>query len=603
MQDYFNQLIKNAESICFNQPLDAIKILNEALQIAHNESDDNKLALSYFHLGSCYHNIGNHSKALELFNKSLECEFAKTDKKFRAELTRCIGVQYLKLSDIDKSLQYFFESRELSEQTDYKENLFWLETTYLSLYLQMGWTEQASLHIEKIIYLSDFISGKDAKSYASLSLGAYYHLTKNYTKSIEYLKNALETTEDKFTAANSCILLTKIYSETNEYDKALTYSLRGYNLAADIPYPDLEVKHLAMTGKIYYLQGENITAISYFEKALDLIDKVENKSILWGVYKDLIEVYKKLGDHIKMVQYYEILYNTRTKHLENQLKFKIKQLNTEHEIELARRNEEIERLKNVELKNALDKVTKLNAELERINNEKNDFMAVAVHDLKNPLQNILSSARLIKSYTENKNITDISDNIIYQTERMFNLIRKLLDYNAIEMGKIRIKNTSFTGDAIIKDIANVFQPEASRKNQTIEIENNLIDSSINTDYDILYEILSNILSNAIKFTPCGKRIKIKCYTHENKIFFEVKDEGPGFKEDDFKKIFGKFSRLSAKPTNGETSTGLGLAIVKKLADLIGAEIQIRNNEGNGCTFSIVLNTEINTSKPVQQFVY
>jgi signal transduction histidine kinase len=101
-------------------------------------------------------------------------------------------------------------------------------------------------------------------------------------------------------------------------------------------------------------------------------------------------------------------------------------------------------------------------------------------------------------------------------------------------------------------------------------------------------VLDNIVSNAVKYSPHDKQVwvRLKEDKANKKVRVEVQDEGPGFSEEDKKKLFGKFARLSAKPTGGEHSTGLGLSIVKRLAEAMGANIWCESTLGKGAMFVI-----------------
>jgi len=104
----------------------------------------------------------------------------------------------------------------------------------------------------------------------------------------------------------------------------------------------------------------------------------------------------------------------------------------------------------------------------------------------------------------------------------------------------------------------------------------------------MHEIVDNLVSNAVKYTPCGGSIRVITEGSGARRRFIVEDEGPGFTEDDRSKMFGKFQKLSARPTGGESSFGLGLAIVKLLVDLHDGEIIVESAPDKGCRFIVEL---------------
>jgi signal transduction histidine kinase len=111
----------------------------------------------------------------------------------------------------------------------------------------------------------------------------------------------------------------------------------------------------------------------------------------------------------------------------------------------------------------------------------------------------------------------------------------------------------------------------------------------NCDPDRLREAVDNLLSNAIKYTPLGGKMELSMSVDDGHAVISLKDEGPGLSDDDMSRLFGRFQRLSAKPTAGESSTGLGLSIVKRIVELHGGTVSAESaGPGRGTTFTIRL---------------
>ncbi len=100
--------------------------------------------------------------------------------------------------------------------------------------------------------------------------------------------------------------------------------------------------------------------------------------------------------------------------------------------------------------------------------------------------------------------------------------------------------------------------------------------------------MDNLVSNAVKYSPNGKNVYVRVYQMDRRVRAEVKDEGPGISAEDQKRLFGKFARLSARPTAGEHSTGLGLAIVKRLVESMHGEVWCESHLGSGAAFLVEL---------------
>jgi len=139
---------------------------------------------------------------------------------------------------------------------------------------------------------------------------------------------------------------------------------------------------------------------------------------------------------------------------------------------------------------------------------------------------------------------------------------------------------------LIRSVVKSFEEMAKQKKQNIFFESQDCSVHITSDRVKIKEVVENLLSNAMKYSEEGKEIKIALQENGHSVQIMVKDQGPGFLPSDLVKIFGKFQRLSARPTGNESSTGLGLFITKKIIDKLNGSIDLESEPGNGATFTV-----------------
>ena len=109
------------------------------------------------------------------------------------------------------------------------------------------------------------------------------------------------------------------------------------------------------------------------------------------------------------------------------------------------------------------------------------------------------------------------------------------------------------------------------------------------DADRMREAIDNLISNAIKYSPIGGKITVLVSHEQSSTIIRIADQGAGLSPEDLGRLFGRFQRLSAKPTAGESSTGLGLSIVKRIIDMHGGEVTADSaGPGQGSTFTVTL---------------
>jgi len=239
-------------------------------------------------------------------------------------------------------------------------------------------------------------------------------------------------------------------------------------------------------------------------------------------------------------------------------------------------------------------ITKMHEEVQRqkeelltLNNEKNNLIGIVAHDLKSPLNQIKGLISLIKmtSTSLDEETLGYIGMIDQSTTRLNNMIAKILDVEAIEAKSINLTIEQINLSEIVHMIHERFKQEAQQKSIVLHTK---IEREVLAEVDKAYvdQIFQNLFSNAIKFSPANKNIVISLCVINDKAVFEIKDEGPGLTEDDKKMLFGKYQKLSAKPTGNETSTGLGLSIVKKFVESMHGEIWCESAPKQGASFFV-----------------
>lgn len=244
------------------------------------------------------------------------------------------------------------------------------------------------------------------------------------------------------------------------------------------------------------------------------------------------------------------------------------------------------------LQDAAERLTTQNILLQELNQEKNEFLGIAAHDLKNPLAQIMISAGKISRFYDRMSKEDIIGSMGYietTTRRMSDIITNLLEINAIESDDHEPHTTSIINlSALIQTISEEMRSNASAKNISIVYTTAKEPIAVKANALSLRSIIENLCSNAVKYSPLGTTVTLSLNHSYGTVIFAVCDNGPGISKDDQQHLFNKFSRLSAKPTGGENSTGLGLFIVKKLVESMNGRVWCESELGQGAKFVVEL---------------
>ncbi len=318
-----------------------------------------------------------------------------------------------------------------------------------------------------------------------------------------------------------------------------------------------------------------------------------------------------------------LLYTQELEKSEEELKMQQEELKASNE-EIEASNEELEeKTKALEEQNAqiqkqareLEKnqimIEEKAREIERASKYKSEFLANMSHELRTPLNSLLILAKLL-SANEDGNLTaeQVEEaKVIYNGGmELLGLINDILDLSKVEAGKLTVspENTALTD--IVDRIRQQFMPIAREKGLTFPITvSDGLPATLHTDAQRVEQILKNLLSNAFKFTEQGSvtlelrrpeksEAQRSSLDYGNAIAFSVIDTGVGIDPFKFNDIFEAFQQEDGSIDRHYGGTGLGLTIARKFAHMLGGEIHIASQKGEGSCFTLVLPVELDLSE-------
>lgn len=251
------------------------------------------------------------------------------------------------------------------------------------------------------------------------------------------------------------------------------------------------------------------------------------------------------------------------------------------------------------LEQTLDDLTKANEQLAILHEEKNKFMNMAAHDLRNPIAAAISYADILINDPDSfprSTQQQFLKNIEERLQFSLRLMTELLDISKIEAGDVALKKE--TGDfvALLQKSVEFNQMVAKYKNIEIRLECPEQPWHFNFDRNKTEQVLNNLISNAIKYSHKNSTVIVRTIRDGEYARTSVIDHGLGIKEDEIPYIFQPFHKSSTRPTAGETSTGLGLAISRKIIEEHGGKLTVESMEGEGSCFSFTLLLQENTNQ-------
>ena len=254
---------------------------------------------------------------------------------------------------------------------------------------------------------------------------------------------------------------------------------------------------------------------------------------------------------------------------------------------LRKRDEEALRLINEELALARDRALEANY-------TKSTFIANMSHELRTPLNAIIGYSEMLQEDAASLGLADFGQDLqkIYQSgKHLLDLINDILDMTKIEAGKLEIHYDDFDIAILVWETAASIQPLVNKNNNLLNIDCDFQLGCIRADMTRVRQILLNILSNACKFTKAGEiQVKVdRQNSSQGEYFcFAISDTGIGISSKNLQNLFQPFHQADSSTTRQYGGTGLGLAISHRLCQMMGGDIKVTSQLGEGSTFTICL---------------
>ena len=565
----------------------ALEYFENSLSIKKKLRDEIGQANTLTNIGLVYKDIGKYPKALEYYQESLPI-FQKLKDSYReASILSNIGVVYRQIGHLPKALEFFLNSLKISRL----KNLFRNEAEVLNniglLYLESDDSATALDYLGKSLEIWHKLGDKRSEAVTLDSIGGSYFKSQEYEIALDNLKTSLEITRssgDESTASNTLSDIANVYAAQGKTSIALEYFNESFELAEKIEYKHRQSEALLGMGEIYIGQRDPERALEYLRRSLRLAEELGARDLLHRIHLSLSYGSEQLGllkptlNHLRAHQRFkEEIFNEESDKT-------FKKLQAVHEVESAKREAELYRLKTVEL-------ATLNEQLSEAISEKNEILGIAAHDLKNPLGAMLLTSQHIESTLKEmppELVIKFMGNISKTVDEMLNIVNKMLKSEEFESKELVLCPEIIDIKAISNDVVDYYILKAEEKDIKVRYESESEEVMVFSDPVASRQIIDNLVSNAVKFAPHETTVTVSIKPSGNIVQFSVKDEGPGLSAKDKESLYKRFSKLSAKPTGGEHSTGLGLSIVKKLTDKLQGRVWCESESGNGAKFIVEL---------------
>lgn len=570
----------------------SIDFYARALEVYEKLSSESGCAIALNNLGTEYYTTGDYLNALRCLQRCRDLREKLGDNTGLILTLNNLGNLYFFLSDYPEATRFYHESLRLSQGTEHKIAEATAYSNLGNVSHQTGDYRQALEFNYKSLALEEKI-GDPVRVAGSLSnIGTALQLTGDYRAALDYQSRSLsirQSANDLYGQSTCLDNIGSLHYDLGDYEKAVEHHQKSIAMKQHIGDKHGEALALTHLGKAQFAKQQHPQACASLTASLDICKEINLLKERIEPLGLLAQLSEKEGNFKEALEFYRQFHEVKNKVFSDESDKTLKNLQVRFDVEQTKKQAEVERIKNTELAQALAEAEKQRTIAEDANRIKSEILNVVAHDLQTPMSSVINFIYLLKqsqglSPKETDMLTRIESVSQAMLRQTVNLLNAASERHSSDLRRETVEITALLRDAAL-------HCGAERKQQTVSFTADR-DLFVDGDADKLCEVFENLLSNAVKYSARGGKIEVAVKTVTDappKVLICVQDDGLGMSAEDLEKLFGKFQRLSAKPTAGESSTGLGLYITRQLVELHSGKVWAESaGLGHGTTFFVEL---------------
>lgn len=592
-------------------------------------------AIVQMNLGILHDQQGHSDTALSFYLQGLQTARTIENTLYEANILANLGTFYDDRGDESTALTYYLEADDLMIAIGEKRRSAIIRYNLAQLFISQKRLTEAERYLDTVLNYSienDFV---EMEIRTHISQSHLYIARKNYQAATEILEDALE--EHSFQMSKEVLAemlsnLALVYFYTDRLDEAQQTAQSAYQTAQESKVTLNILKSLEVQSKVFLKKRAYTNALQVAEEGLAIAKEGGFLNNILPFIDAVIYSLDELNRPNEIIQYYDLYktFSDSIHSIDKQKSLSLQILNLKekefeqiqsalalNQSQLALKEEQVARRniliggiflisivllifagtyyyisakvqeKNQQLRTRHSQIRAQNKDLERLSTEKEKLISIMAHDLRSPINNIISIGQLLQA---DDAITPEQQHSLSLMLRSANRSQELIEH-LLQSQKEQKEQALTPAITICDELITYYRSRAQEKNINLILHNNL-----DQHQDVLippqsyHRLLDNLISNAIKFSRMGGEVAVTLSLSNHQLVTSVQDSGPGFTAADQQVLFTPYAQRTAKPTGDEYSIGLGLSIIKSLVDKLQGTITL-DTSPTGSTFTIVLPAE------------
>jgi signal transduction histidine kinase len=520
--------------------------------------------------------------------------------------------------DFDKALEKAERATTYYQEHDLMEWMWRAQTIVISTYLAIG---EYVLLLEAGQKLYDWMPRESRGSAAALvTIGMVHLKTESYEQALKAFDQVFvhaETQEDVYLQVVVWSYRVAIYLALQQYEQARAAGARGLHLSQTqnnvtlqafahqrlgeialqigdygaayqavnnglmLMPPEKLLDRLKLNiqlGKIVYRLQQPAHALNLLRAALDEAYLMNARPQIKACHQALADIYKRMGQYELSLYHYEQFHELERTLFNEESDRRLRTLEVAYHTRQAHAEAKLQRGLREQERAHYTRLTKI----------KDDIVAAASHDLKNPLTSmLLVLERMQRHFAQDETALGFIERLRLSTDKMMALITDVLDLARFETGH-GLEPQPVLSLPFIQNTLRQHELAAFDKNISLKFDSKRSDTIAMFDPTQIRRVMDNLISNAIKYTPQGGTIEVKMEPEDDVLVIRVVDTGTGISKEDLPHVFDRFYRVKNGSRFEQEGTGLGLSIVKSIVEQHGGKIWVASEPEKGSIFSFSL---------------
>lgn len=570
----------------------ALHYSTQFLKTSAAMGDSAMMASAYNTIGDHYYDLGEYDEAYFYFTQSYRLSQKKPDSVLMAIALHNVGRVFKVMGQYDRAKDHLELSRRISlEAGDELGEPYSLDELG-DLLIRKGEYDSALILLKRSLSILRVIQDQILEPRTTGRIANVYYRKGEYAQAMAYYDSAAAIyaeTKNKLGVGEIELGRGQIYLQQDKYNEAKNSFEQSLAIARELNARTLEIRCYNNLSRLWEKRGDYKKSLEYFRSFKLLEDSLFSQEMTEKLFRDQMRFETESKDtqiaqlsRLEAVQKNEIKKQEFIRNIfvvlaalcgillvtiyrSGQRRRRINRLLLDHQEEMERRSEE----------------------LEKLNQVKDKFFSIISHDLRSPINALAGLLDLIdrgavKPEDMGTNVRELR--IRFNHART--LLNNLLDWTLLQMDKLSLHPVKIDMNKVAQDNIQMLNPVQGKK---LEFRNEIPEGTLAfADSNTINLVFRNLITNAIKFTNEGGKISVGAQEDGRLLRISVTDNGVGMKPEVLKMLFDKTLPYSTRGTANEKGTGLGLILCKEFVEKNGGTISVESQEGKGSTFTFTV---------------